>query len=204
MSEVWLAFIESRLNAELVRRPSALQECAALQGRCLAIDVTGPELIVYVVPHGAGVQLMTQPPGRVTATVRGTPAALLRLAGSEPSVASLREAGVDIAGDAVFAGRLQAVLSRALPDPEATLAELLGDSGAHALVRGVGALHQGLRRVGDTLTRDMAEYLQYESRDLPVADEVADFVAAVDRTRDDVARLQARVQRLERDAGKAR
>jgi ubiquinone biosynthesis protein UbiJ len=48
----------------------------------------------------------------------------------------------------------------------------------------------------ETLFQDSGEYLQEEARLLPTRIEVAYFLGDVDRLRDDVERLQARVQRL--------
>jgi ubiquinone biosynthesis protein UbiJ len=43
----------------------------------------------------------------------------------------------------------------------------------------------------------MVEYLQEEGRDLPTPTEVEEFLADVDRLRDDAERLEARLARLE-------
>ncbi|HEV2213569.1 MAG TPA: sterol-binding protein, partial [Gammaproteobacteria bacterium] len=52
------------------------------------------------------------------------------------------------------------------------------------------------RDAANRLSKDLAEYLQYESRDLPPRHEVDDFLTGVDRLRDDAERLAARLQRL--------
>jgi ubiquinone biosynthesis protein UbiJ len=54
------------------------------------------------------------------------------------------------------------------------------------------------RRAGDTFARNIAEYLTEESRDLPVRIEAEEFVAGVDRLRESVDRLVARVAAAER------
>ena len=82
-------------------------------------------------------------------------------------------------------------------DWEEQLSHLVGDAAAHQvgnLVR--DTLQWGAKSV-DTLGRDLTEYLQEESRQLPQRDEVNKFLAAVDVLRNDVERLDARVKRLQ-------
>lgn len=201
MSSVWLIPVEAMLNRELGRRPSALAECRELDGQVLELDIRGlPALKVYVVAHPGGVQLLDSPPGEITASVQGTPPALLAMSRGEATPAAMRQAGVMLHGDTDFAARMQRLLRRAAPDVEAALARTLGGPAAHTLSRAVGGLGKRLQRIGDTLSRDTAEYFQFERGDLPTGEEVEDFLAEVDRLRDDVARLEARVRRLDDSA----
>ncbi len=199
MGSVWLVPAEAMLNRELGRRPSALRECAELDGRVLELDIRGlPALKVYVVPHPGGIQLLDNPPGEIAASVQGTPPALLAMTRGEATPAAMRQAGVQLHGDTDFAARMQRLLRRAVPDVEAFLARNLGDSAAHGLSRAVAGLGAGLRRAADTLSRDAAEYFQFERGDLPTTAEVEDFINEVDRLRDDVARLEARLRRVDK------
>ena len=79
------------------------------------------------------------------------------------------------------------------------VARWLGDVPAHALgevVRGVSAW---LGRAGAALRMNTAEYLQEESCALPAPLEAQAFYSDVERLRDDVERLAARLARLERN-----
>ena len=49
----------------------------------------------------------------------------------------------------------------------------------------------------DTVSRDVAEYLHEESRDLPTRGEVDEFLSGIDKLRSDADRLEARAQRLQ-------
>jgi ubiquinone biosynthesis protein UbiJ len=55
-----------------------------------------------------------------------------------------------------------------------------------------------LRRAGDALRMNTAEYLQEESRAMPAPLEASAFYSDVERLRDDVERAAARLARLER------
>ena len=63
-----------------------------------------------------------------------------------------------------------------------------------------GGLQWGGRTL-NTLARDVAEYLQQESRDLPTQAEIEPLLNGIDNFRDDVARLQARVARVQHALG---
>jgi ubiquinone biosynthesis protein UbiJ len=53
------------------------------------------------------------------------------------------------------------------------------------------------RRAHDTFLQNVAEYLQEEGRDVPNRTEAEEFLHGVDRLRDDVDRLEARLKLLE-------
>ena len=75
---------------------------------------------------------------------------------------------------------------------------MTGDVAAHYLAGFArDALDFG-RRARDTFARNTAEYLTEESRDLPVRIEVEEFLADVDRLRESVDRLEARIGVAER------
>ena len=139
------------------------------------------------------------------ARLAGTPLSLLALAGPEAE-GRLRSGKVRSEGDAEIAQAFRELLDHTRPDLEEELAQVLGDVAARRvanLARGV--LDFG-RRATDSLATSAAEYLQEEGRDVPVRLEVEEFLRDVDRLRDDVERLEARLARLaprrDGDAGK--
>jgi ubiquinone biosynthesis protein UbiJ len=53
------------------------------------------------------------------------------------------------------------------------------------------------QRAASTFTQNLSEYLQEEGRDVPSRTEADEFIADVDRLRDDVDRIEARIVMLE-------
>ena len=117
-------------------------------------------------------------------------------AGDDTDGAPIRSGSLDITGDAYTAQNFQQLLKYAKPDVEEELSQVIGDAAAHRagqLARGFNAWVQGVR---DTVHTDVREYLQEESREVPSRYEVEQFASKVDALRDDVARLEARINRL--------
>ena len=113
-------------------------------------------------------------------------------------VSGVKRTRAALSGDLDVAERYARMLKLARPDLEEEVAKWVGDVPAHALgelVRGVGAW---LTRAGGALRMNAAEYLQEESRAMPAPLEAQAFYSDVERLRDDVERLAARLARLER------
>ncbi|MBV8633429.1 MAG: sterol-binding protein [Burkholderiaceae bacterium] len=104
---------------------------------------------------------------------------------------------VRIEGDADFANSLSQVSQGLRWDAEDDLAKLFGDVAAVRMVStakaGIAAALDGHKRLAENL----AEYLTEEKPVLMRPPAVSDFAAEVARLRDDVERMQKRIEKLE-------
>ncbi len=191
-----MSFIEAELNRCVGESTAARDLLARLDGTSFAVHVEGVGLTVAL--HADGDRLrVDNDAAAATATLRATPFDLLRLLNAN-GVSGVKRTHAELKGDLQVAERYAQLLKLARPDLEDEAAKWLGDVPAHALgevVRGVGSW---LKRAGDALRMNTAEYLQEESRTLPAALEAQAFYGDVDRLRDDVERAAARLARLER------
>ena len=135
--------------------------------------------------------------GEPDAVVEGTPLSLAALAGPEPED-RIRQGSIRISGDAETAQLFQKLFKAARPDFEEELSRLTGDAAAHHLANAARGAFDFGRRAFDTFARNMGEYLTEESRDLPAWPEADAWIGQVDRLREDVDRLEARLAALER------
>jgi ubiquinone biosynthesis protein UbiJ len=175
---VRLAPLESLLNRNLAASSAARALCQRLDTKVLALHVEGLPLSVYFKAQGESMTLHTEHQGTPDATLSGSPLSLLRLAGPAPE-AALRGGSVHIEGDAEVAQTFSELLKAAQPDLEEELSRVVGDVAAH--------------QIGN-----VAEYLQEEGRDVPNRTEAEEFLQGVDKVRDDVERLEARLSLLEK------
>jgi len=197
--------LESVLNRNIAGSAAARRLCKQLDGKVLALHVTGLPLSVLFRSEGERMSIATANSNTAStnmtsadapaASLFGSPLALLRLAGPAPESA-IRGGSIQIQGDAEVAQAFSELLKQAQPDLEEELSRVIGDVAAHQIGNTARAMFGFGKRAVDTFTQNVAEYLQEEGRDLPTRTEADEFVADVDKLRDDVARLEARLANL--------
>jgi ubiquinone biosynthesis protein UbiJ len=187
------------LNRNIQETTPARELCQKLDGKTVAIRVKDTALAMYFEIRNEVVLLATDSDAEPDVVITGS---LITLAGMAKSAdeQALRDGSLDLTGDAYTAQAFQELLALAKPDIEEELSMFVGDVSAHhvgELARGLGSWAREARR---TMGANIREYLQEESRDLPSRYEVEKFAGAVDALRDDVARLEARVNRMTSDS----
>jgi ubiquinone biosynthesis accessory factor UbiJ len=106
---------------------------------------------------------------------------------------------VRIEGDAEFATALGYLAEHLRWEPEEDLAKFVGDAGAYRASTFARELAARARRTGRNLIESVAEYLLDEDPQLVRRGELETLVTDLTRARDSVARLEKRLERLERD-----
>ena len=198
--------LEWALNRVLAADSETAEQLGALAGARIRIAPEPfPRPVDIVVRHrGVSVHLSGEEPGEEGAapdlTLSGPPLALARFALWPGSPEALPEQ-VTLRGDIVLARRLRQLVRRYRFDGEEWLSRYLGDVAAHEAARHARKAGEWTRGAVESLSQDLGEYLVEESRMVAEAHELARFADAVDRLRDDVERLEARVAALSRQAG---
>ena len=100
---------------------------------------------------------------------------------------------VRLQGDAEFAQALSFVLQNLRPEPEEELSRFVGDAAAMRIVGLVRLSAAHWRELAERMLDNTANYIVTENPMVVGRDEVATFVADVTRLRDDVARLEKRI-----------
>ncbi len=190
-----LAALEAALNRALAGSSAAARLCGELDGRVLQVELADLGRQVFLVATPGGVQLLREYPQPADAQLRGSSLALL-LAGRDANTRRLFAGEIALTGESQVAEGFQRLLALARPEPEALLARVLPGPLAHSLSYRAHQFGSWLTSAGRTLAEDAGEYLRHETALAPAAPEVADFTADVDALRDDLARLQARLDRL--------
>ena len=116
---------------------------------------------------------------------------LLALQGKDAVMRAAR-----IEGSAEFAEALGFVIRNLRWDAEEDLSKIVGDIAAHRIATGTREFAGWQQQAARNLAENLAEYFSEEQPLIARRVAVADFSAEVDRLRDDVARLEKRVQRL--------
>jgi len=193
---VSLGVLEALLNRYLRLDPDAVEALAGLAGKGIAVELLDWGQTLYVDITAEGIHLTRTLDRAPDARVRGTPGALAHLLISRDASERLFDGDVTIEGDMGLVQGFREILAGMDVDWEEQLSHAVGDAAAHQL----GNLFRDVARWGrdtlQTLSDDIAEYLQEEARLLAHPGEVAGFLASVDTLRDDVERLEKRLDRL--------
>jgi ubiquinone biosynthesis protein UbiJ len=193
--------LEAILNRNVADSRRAQALARQLDGRVMSLLVEGTPVTVFLRAEGGRVVLTPRHDGATDASISGTPIALLALAGPRGEGA-LRGGGVRIEGDADVAQRFRDLLAETRPEFEEELSRVVGDVAARRVANFARDLVEWGRRASGSFAGSVAEYLQEEGRDLPTRTEVEEFLAGVDRLRDDAERLEMRLGRLEATAAR--
>jgi ubiquinone biosynthesis protein UbiJ len=192
------AALEIALNRYLRLERSALEECAALDGKCIALQLADLDWTFLVEPHAGGVRVAAEAEAVPDVRVSAPSLRLLQLAlGPAGGTAGL-PAGVQVEGDTELLQRFKALLARVGFDPEELAARLLGDAAAHRVVGSLRELFGWGRHAAQRLSQDAAEYLSEETGDLARSGDIEEWMQGVDALREGADRLEARLALLER------
>ncbi|MFQ5549343.1 MAG: SCP2 domain-containing protein [Woeseia sp.] len=188
----------SLINKQIKATTPARELCAELDAKIIAVRVKDTSLAMFFCVCPDEIALFGDFDGEPDVVITGSILTLARLAGAGGQDA-LRDGSLDLTGDAEVAQSFQKLLLFGKPDIEEELSGIIGDVAAHHLgevARGVGTW---AREAGSTIRQNIAEYIVEERRDVPSRHEVETFTRLVDALRDDVARFEARLNRLERE-----
>ena len=190
--------IENLLNRNLPRSPRARELTSSLVGKRVRVEARGLGWVIIAESLNTSIRLTRestdgQPPD---ADISGSLLNLAALASSHPEEV-IQRGDVTIRGDAEVAQKFRELAMLLKPDVEEELSRLIGDSPAHQALRLVRLATGFGRRAAQTGVRNVAEYLAHERGDLVPRAEAEDFYRGVERLREDLDRVEARVHLIE-------
>lgn len=194
-----LGAFEIALNRYLALDEQAMQSCAALEGRVIALHLREFDLTAWLLPGKSGMQVLASCEQAADVTLSGSLPAFARMAWPKTDQAELLLQGaIRIEGDSELAQDFADILRRVNFDFEELLAAPLGGVAAHGMGQFMRNAFGFGRHTAAVLGRDTAEYLREETHDLVHRADVQKWMDGVDGLRDGVERLQVRLRRLER------
>jgi ubiquinone biosynthesis protein UbiJ len=194
--EAILRPLASVLNRNIRESTPARELCGELSGALIAVRVRDTALAAYFDVGDDILNVVAATTKEPDVIIEGSLLTLARMAGSSRESA-IRDGSLSLSGDAEIANRFQQLLEIAKPDLEEELAGVVGDIAAHRLGEFARGLGNWGRAARSTMGENIREYLQEESRDAPSRYEVERFSTDVSTLRDDVARIEARLNRLQ-------
>ncbi len=104
---------------------------------------------------------------------------------------------VQVDGDAALASALTGVLTTLRWDVEEDLSRVVGDIAAHRMVNAGSRFVSWQASTTANLAQSVAEFVTHEQPLIASREAVSDFVQAVDALRDDVERLEKRIEKID-------
>jgi ubiquinone biosynthesis protein UbiJ len=184
------------LNRNIAETTPARELCARLGDKSVVIRVRNTALCLCFDFDDEAVRLSGDIPEEPDVIITGSLVTLAKVARGGGD-AELRDGSLDVTGSAAVADAFRALLGYAKPDVEEELSSIVGDAAAHRLGEFARGIRNWALEAQATLEANVREYLQEESRDLPSRYEVERFKRELNVLRDDVARAEARLRRLE-------
>jgi ubiquinone biosynthesis protein UbiJ len=184
-------------NRLLALDDTSLQGCGEMQGYCIAIDITDLDFQLYCHPGSWGLRLSASAPAReVDATISGRLMALLNLAAEDDKLSTSIQERVSFHGNVALAQKMQGLLAGLDIDWEEALAQRSGDVLAFQVHQRARRFGEWLRQSADSVLQSSSEYLREEARLSPTQVEFDRFRSRLTELKHDVARAEARLQRL--------
>lgn len=187
---------ESSLNQLLQKDPKTLKQLERLSGKVIRFELRQPTLSLTLVPNAAGIDLLLRSEITADLILSGQASDFMQMLYSDSPDEKLFGKGIDVQGDTGLATQFSQILGDFSIDWEAWLADIIGDTAAHPLARCVQQQRQSFHKATQSFSANSVEYLQEELRILPPRAEIDAFMEKVDQLRDDVERLEARIQAL--------
>jgi ubiquinone biosynthesis protein UbiJ len=183
------------LNHAWHQNPPSLSLLKKLAGKVIQLELNHLDLCLTLFPDIPGITILSDYKGEVDVRITGAPFSLLRLLLQEQPLLA-NNPSVSITGEIGTAQQLLELFRELNPDWEEQIAQWWGEMPAHYLTSSFRQVQEYTQDRFNTLQFNLREYLQEEARHLPNPLEMEVFLDAIDTLRDDLERLEQRIQRL--------
>ena len=191
-----MLLLEGIINRYLALDPEMLGKLANFNGKVIKMEMTGINKSLYMLPNDSGIQVLSEYDAEADTVLRGTPISLFRMGLASNAATLLLKGDIEITGDTRLGHQFKNVFSQMDIDWSEPLASFVGDSVAWQLQQSASKFSHWGKDTVRSVSTSFSEYLQEESRDVVTDTELDIFNQAVDQLRNDVDRLQARINAL--------
>ena len=185
-----------KINSQIATRTSAKKKSTQLEGKKLSIHIKSTSRFFNVImnsnelnPHTVKENYDVQISGSLISFAK-----LLRNNSSD----ALRDGTISINGDVAVAQKFQKLFAMIKPDIEEELSHFVGDIMANNIVKVSKKTGDWLHNTTDILQENIKEYLQEEIKLMPSKYEFNIFSKEVSKIRDDIERLEKKINEFQR------
>lgn len=182
--------LPAAINHLLAGEPWARVQLVAHVGKTLNVVLSPFTIRLSVAPDGSVLRAAADAVADTTITL--PPSTITRVLAGGAEAAS-RDA--QVSGDADFAQAVSMLVKNLRWDAEEDLSKVIGDAAAHRAIGAARAASGELKRTNERLVGGITEYLLEENPQLVRPRAVQSLADGVRKLRDDLARLEKRVDR---------
>lgn len=190
--------IEKALNKAIATHPDSLVRLKELHGTTFKIKLTDLNLALLLEAYDDRLLCRMDDDTASHVTVTGTTLSFLQSAWAGGDASAAKRYALHMHGDTHTAQAWQALFAKLDIDWQALLAPIVGENPAFHVIKAAGKIRKHAKKTADSLMRDTAEYVLHEKPCLATEQSIKQFARDVADTRDATDRLQARLDRLER------
>jgi len=188
---------EATINASLALDPAASDILKPLNQRVLHIALESPQENIFILFAAGQVILLGQYEGDADLCLSGSLSQFVTLAQNSNEPNALSTSGVRASGKILMLGELQSAIAKLDLDIAQIIAKFAGDNIAEIASLKANSLKQRATRFFSHLQRSTTEYLNHESALQPSPYEQQLFSQQVQQFKQDVERLEAKLNLLE-------
>lgn len=197
-----LGLVEIGSNQLLRMDGDVLQHCEKITGCCIAIHLKDIDKTLYCQPGSWGINLSLEKPNKdIDATISGRLMALANLSMQQDKIATSIKERVEITGNAQVAQQFQKILNEIDIDWEEHIAQITGDVIAVKITRTANTLQNWFKNSLESFVLNSRDYVQHEQNMTPSTFELTDFKKNILTIRDDVERLEAKLNHIMQNKG---
>ncbi|RKZ76909.1 MAG: hypothetical protein DRQ57_01980 [Gammaproteobacteria bacterium] len=187
--------LETLINQALHCDPSSLEALGQLSGKIIRLELTDLDLNYTLFPDEQGIIIFSDYEGEVDVQITGAPFTLLRLLLQRGTQLS-NEPDITLNGEINLAQQGLLIFQGLNIDWETQFTKWFGSQFAHNLSTALLQCQDYADGQFNTLQRKLSEHLQEKTRHLPRRTEINSLSNAINTLRDDLERLEKRVEVL--------
>ncbi len=205
LSTVGCNLLEVALGQATAMDPDWKQKVALLQGKVIAFEITDFSTTLLFLPGEEGVFVRPQTVSdtdnsqineSVDVIITGSIRGFLKLMDARRKGLQVIGGEVKFSGDVAVGQNFEKLLASLSPEWEESLSRLFGDPITRQVIDTAESIKKSLRQILQNFSENTQDYIQEEAQLLPAKIEAENFAEDNASLRADVARMEARVRRL--------
>lgn len=189
--------IEIAFNRYLDMDPDARAKMPAMADKVLKITIREIDLPLIMRVRENHIDVLPSYDSDIHSEMRASVLSLMKLGMAGDASSSAMGGDIEMSGDLETGRQFRDLLSKVDIDWEEILSQYTGDIVAHKIGNGIRTLTNWGRKTVDSLSKDVSEYLQEESRQIPSQHEIKDYLTNIDDIRLATDRAEARIKQLQ-------